>query len=54
MPASRIAEILNGRGAITADTALRLANFFGTSAEFWMNLQERYELRRVEESARSR
>ena len=48
-PASRIAEILNGRRAITGDTALRLAHFFDTGAEFWMNLQKLYELRIAEE-----
>ena len=47
VPATRITEILNGRRAITGDTALRLAHFFGTSAEFWMNLQKLYELRVV-------
>jgi len=40
----RINEIVNRKRAITADTALRLAKFFGNSAEFWMNLQNRYEL----------
>ena len=49
VPGSRIAEILNGRRAITGDTALRLAHFFNTSAEFWMNLQKLYELRIAEE-----
>ena len=44
----RINEIVNKKRAITADTALRLAKFFGNSAEFWMNLQNRYDL----ESAR--
>jgi len=39
-------EILNGQRAITGDTALRLAHFFGTSAEFWLNLQSLYELAR--------
>lgn len=48
VPASRITEILNGRRAITGDTALRLAHFFDTSAEFWMNLQRLYELRLAE------
>ncbi len=46
---SRITEILNGRRAITGDTALRLAHFFDTSAEFWLNLQKLYELRIAEE-----
>jgi len=40
----RINEIVNCKRAITADTALRLARFFGNSAEFWMNLQNKYEL----------
>src|ERR1700704_1089092 len=42
---NRIAEIVNNRRRITADTALRLGLYFGTSAEFWMNLQSRYDLR---------
>jgi len=45
VPTNRITEILNGRRAITGDTALRLAHFFGTSAEFWLNLQNLYEIR---------
>ncbi len=40
----RINEIVNGKRSITADTALRLAQFFGNSAEFWMNLQYKYDL----------
>ena len=40
----RINEIVNKKRAITADTALRLAKFFGNSAEFWLNLQKNYEL----------
>ena len=46
---NRITEILNGRRAVTGDTALRLRRFFGTSGEFWLDLQKRYELRRAEE-----
>ncbi|MFZ0687266.1 MAG: HigA family addiction module antitoxin [Terriglobales bacterium] len=42
---NRVTQILNGTRAITGDTALRLAHFFGTSAEFWLNLQSLYELR---------
>lgn len=42
--AARINEIVRGRRGITADTALRLARYFGTDAESWMNLQDRYEL----------
>ena len=45
VPTNRIAGILNGKRAVSADTALRLGNFFGTSAEFWFNLQKLYELR---------
>ena len=45
VPANRITGILNGRRAITGDTALRLAHFFGTSAQFWIQLQSFYELR---------
>lgn len=49
VPTNRITAILNGQRAITGDTALRLAHFFGTSAEFWLNLQKLYELRLAEE-----
>jgi antitoxin HigA-1 len=45
VPTNRITEILNGRRAITGDTALRLGHFFGTTAEFWLNLQSLYEIR---------
>jgi addiction module HigA family antidote len=45
VPTNRITEILNGKRGITGDTALRLAHFFGTSAEFWLNLQSLYEIR---------
>ena len=45
VPTNRITTILNGRRAITADTALRLGHSFGTSAQFWLNLQILYELR---------
>jgi addiction module HigA family antidote len=44
VPANRLALILAGRRAITADTALRLARLLGTSAQFWMSLQAQYEL----------
>ncbi len=44
VPANRISQIIAGKRAITADTALRLSRYFGTSAEFWMNLQKTYEL----------
>jgi antitoxin HigA-1 len=45
VPTNRVTQILNGRRSITGDTALRLAHFFGTSAEFWLNLQSLYEIR---------
>ncbi len=48
VPTNRVTGILNGQRAITGDTALRLAHFFGTSAEFWLNLQSLYELRMAE------
>ena len=51
VPTNRITEILNGRRAITGDTALRLGHFFGTSPEFWLNLQKIYELRLAEAKA---
>ena len=44
VPRSRINDIARGRRAITADTALRLARYFGTTAEFWLNLQARHDL----------
>jgi len=49
VPTNRITAILNGQRAITSDTALRLAHFFGSSAEFWLNLQSLYELRLAEQ-----
>jgi len=51
VPTNRITEILNGRRAITGDTALRLAHFFGTTAEFWLNLQSLYEIRLAQRKA---
>lgn len=51
VPTNRVTGILNGQRAITGDTALRLAHFFGTSAEFWLNLQSLYELRIAEKKA---
>lgn len=44
VPARRINEIVHGKRAISADTALRLAKYFGNSAQFWMNLQSHYDL----------
>ena len=48
IPTNRITEILNERRAITADTALRLARALGTTPDFWLNLQKRFELRTAE------
>jgi addiction module HigA family antidote len=50
IPANRLTEIINGRRSISADTALRLGRYFGTSAEMWMNLQARYDLESAEDS----
>lgn len=47
VPANRITAILKGQRGITADTALRLARYFGTTADFWLNLQKDYELRQA-------
>jgi addiction module HigA family antidote len=51
VPTNRVTQILNGTRSITGDTALRLAHFFGTSAQFWLNLQSLYELRLAQEKA---
>jgi addiction module HigA family antidote len=51
VPPNRITAILNGQRTITGDTALRLGHFFGTSAQFWLNLQLLYELRVAEEKS---
>jgi addiction module HigA family antidote len=51
IPVNRVTQVLNGQRGISADTALRLARYFGTSAEFWMNLQQTYELRLAEREA---
>src|ERR1700730_6703165 len=51
VPTNRVTEILNGRRAVTGDTALRLAHFFGTTAEFWLNLQSLFELRVAKKKA---
>ena len=48
---NRITQILNGTRAITGDTALRLGHFFGTSAQFWLNLQTLYDLRCAEQKS---
>ena len=49
VPVNRVTQILNGQRAITGDTALRLGRYFGTSGEFWLNLQKLYELRLAEQ-----
>src|SRR5213593_2286894 len=54
VPTNRITGILNGQRAITGDTALRLGHFFGTSPEFWLNLQALYDLRLAERRAGKR
>lgn len=47
VPTNRVTEILAGRRSISAETALRLGRFFGTSAQFWMNLQTNYDLKQA-------
>jgi antitoxin HigA-1 len=51
VPTNRVTQILNGSRSVTGDTALRLGHFFGTSAQFWLNLQSLYELRLAQEKA---
>lgn len=51
VPANRITAILKGQRGVTADTALRLARYFGTTADFWLNLQKDYELRLARDAA---
>ena len=51
VPTNRITQILNGKRAITADTALRLGHWLGTGPEFWLNLQKSYELRLAEQES---
>ena len=54
IPTNRVTEILNGRRGVTADTALRLARYFGTSPEYWLNLQKTFELRKAQHEAGAR
>ncbi len=54
VPTNRVTQILNGRRSITWDTALRLAHFFGTSAQFRLNLQSLYELRLAQQNQEAR
>ncbi len=49
MPATRISQILKGKRRITAETALRLSRYFGNSADFWMGIQDEFDLREEEE-----
>ena len=51
VPANRISEIIRGRRSITGDTALRLGHWFGSTPQFWLNLQSAYELRHATERA---
>ncbi len=51
VPTNRITQILNGKRAITADTALRLGRWFGTGPELWLNLQKSYELRLAQQQS---
>jgi addiction module HigA family antidote len=50
IPANRVTAIINGQRSITADTAMRLGRFFGTSAQLWMNLQAHYDLQVAEDA----
>ena len=51
VPTNRVTGILNGQRSVTGDTALRLGHFFGTTPQFWLNLQALYDLRVAEEKA---
>jgi len=51
VPTNRVTQILNGTRSITGDTALRLGHFFGTSGQFWLNLQSLYDLRIAEQKS---
>jgi addiction module HigA family antidote len=51
VPTNRVTQILNGTRSVTGDTALRLAHFFGTTAQFWLNLQNLYDLRLAQKKA---
>ena len=54
VPANRITLMIQGKRAITAETALRLARYFGTSPEFWMNLQTKYDLDTAQDAVADR
>jgi len=51
VPTNRVTQILHGARSVTGDTALRLAHFFGTSPQFWLNLQNLYDLRLAQKKA---
>jgi addiction module HigA family antidote len=51
VPVNRVTQIMNGQRAVTGDTALRLARYFGTTPEFWLHLQAAYDLRTAERKA---
>ena len=51
VPANRITQVIQGKRSITGDTALRLGHWFGTSAQFWLNLQGAYDIRMAGETA---
>jgi len=50
IPANRLTEIINGKRSISADTAMRLGRYFGTSAQMWMNMQSQYDLEVAEQA----
>lgn len=54
VPATRIGQIVKGNRSITSDTALRLARYFGNSPEFWLNLQQMYDLSRARQECANR
>jgi len=54
IPANRLTAIINGQRSISADTAMRLGKYFGTSAQMWMNLQAQYELQAAEDELAAR
>jgi addiction module HigA family antidote len=54
VPATRVNDIVNGKRGVTADTALRLARYFGNSPEFWLNLQAAHDLRTAERETASK
>jgi addiction module HigA family antidote len=51
VPANRVTQIIQGKRSITGDTALRLGHWFGTSAQFWLNLQSAYDIRLAQQAA---